>query len=118
MNEILSLTWDNVDFERHLAIVASDKAKSGKSRALPLNDQALHLLVKLFSTGAGFVFTRGDGKRILDIDRRDFSRALGKSDIKDFHFHDLRHTWASWHVQAGPPYSHLKNLADGKQSRR
>lgn len=110
MSEILSLTWDNVDFERRLAVVASDKAKSGKSRALPLNDQALHLLLELFSTSTGFVFTRGNGKRILDIDRRDFSQALTESNIKDFHFHDLRHTWASWHVQAGTPLFTLKEL--------
>jgi integrase len=30
-----------------------------------------------------------------------WKRTLARADIQDFHFHDLRHTWASWHVMQG-----------------
>ncbi|TNH06506.1 tyrosine-type recombinase/integrase [Testudinibacter sp. TR-2022] len=111
MTEVLTMTWDKIDFARSLALVTGDIAKSGHPRALPLGREAIHFLrQKETKRISNYVFHRGKGKLITDIDREDFKRALERADIKDFRFHDLRHTWASWHVQNGTPLLVLKEL--------
>jgi integrase len=40
----------------------------------------------------------------------EWKRVLKRAGIKDFRWHDLRHTWASWHMQAGTPLHVLKEL--------
>lgn len=108
--EILSMTWDKIDFIKKVAIVTGDVAKSGKARSLLLNDEAIRLLLSRRGTHSKYVFTGPKNNPIQDINRKSFARATKLCFINDFHFHDLRHTWASWHVQAGTPLFTLKEL--------
>lgn len=108
--EILTLTWDKIDFSRKLAIVSNDIAKSGKARSLLLNDDAITLLQSQKGKHTKYVFVSSTGKPLSDINRKTFDSATKKCLLVDFHFHDLRHTWASWHVQAGTPLFTLKEL--------
>ncbi|MDE1479414.1 site-specific integrase [Xenorhabdus bovienii] len=106
--EIFSLTWRNVDIDRRIAVITAENAKSGKARAVPLNDEVVSILRNL-PRDCEFVFS-SNAKRIKQISRTDFDRALKKSEIDDFRFHDLRHTWASWHAQSGTPLMALKEM--------
>ena len=61
-----------------------------------------------------FCFTyRGEPIR-WDVTNTAWQTALRKSGIADFRFHDLRHTWASWHRQAGTSCDELKDLGGWK----
>ena len=44
MTEILSMTWDKINFANKMAIVTGDIAKSGRGRSLPLSDDAINLI--------------------------------------------------------------------------
>lgn len=111
--EILSLNWDNVDLEKRRAWINASDAKSGHGRAVPLNEDALAVLSGK-PVRSGLVFTR-NGNALKQIDNPMFARALRAAGIENFRFHDLRHTWASWHAQRGTPLMVLKELGGWRE---
>jgi len=55
------------------------------------------------------VFTHR-GKPAGSVNTKAWKAALGRAGITDFRWHDLRHTWASWHVQVDTPLNALQEL--------
>lgn len=108
--EILGLRWDQVDLSNARASVGADQAKSGRARAVPLSEDAIDVLRHRIGKDPVLVFTRASGRLITQPDARSFNAACKAAGIEYSRFHDLRHTWASWHVQAGTPLFALKEL--------
>jgi len=107
------LKWEDVDLVRNVAWVHPDEAKGDEAIGIPLNDDAVKVLKSLFGNDLTYVFTR-NGKPILSPNNRDWRKALVEAGIEKFRWHDLRHTWASWHVQNGTPLYVLKELGAWK----
>lgn len=97
---ITGLEWSQVDLDRSLAWVHPDQAKGRKAIAVPLNQDAIKVLERQRGKHATRVFTY-KGKPVFQLATHAWQKALKRAGIEDFRFHDLRHTWASWHVQAG-----------------
>ncbi|WP_222703489.1 tyrosine-type recombinase/integrase [Candidatus Arsenophonus triatominarum] len=49
-----------------------------------------------------YVFTY-QGNRIKNAGAKGWRKAVYRAGLGDFHFHDLRHTWATRHIMAGTP---------------
>ncbi len=54
-----------------------------------------------------FTYKRNPVKQVNGVA---WKKALKRAGIKNFRWHDLRRTWASWHVQAGTPLNVLQEL--------
>ena len=110
--EILNLEWSRVDLKRQVAWLDHGTTKNGAARGIPLNRDALIALEMSRSRNARWVFTYLN-EPMVGIGSA-FKKALKRADINNFRFHDLRHTWASWHVMAGTPLYDLMTLGGWK----
>lgn len=63
-----------------------------------------------------YVFTY-QGKSVWQVNTKSWRGAVRRTGLEDFRWHDLRHTWASWHVQAGTPTSVLQEMGPGQRLR-
>jgi len=97
--DLLSLKWANVDLEKGVLFFNEQKKRS-KRRIKVLNSDMIELLKSTPHGESETIFNCPDGKPLKDI-KRSFRTALKKAGIKDFHFHDLRHTSASYMVMRG-----------------
>jgi integrase len=106
--EIFGLEWNRVDLARKVAWLDHGATKSGEGRGIPLNSDAIAALQSSLGQHQRWCFTFG-GKRIQKSSTA-WDRARQRAGIEDFRFHDLRHTWASWHVQSGTSLPELMEL--------
>ena len=63
-------------------------------------------------TGPGMA----QGMPIHHVGTKAWYKALQRAGIEDFRWHDLRHTWASWHIQSGTPLFALQELGGWESS--
>jgi integrase len=112
MSEILSLEWRRVDFDRRVAWLDPGTTKNGEGRGIPLNRDAVLALRGVSGTHPDWCFT-WQGKRMEAVGSA-WKRALRRAGIENFRFHDLRHTWASWHVMSGSSLQELMELGGWK----
>jgi integrase len=111
--EILSPKWDNVDLKHGSVLL--DRTKNGERREIPINATlraTLEALPRRIDGGDVFV-NPVTGHTYGDI-KTGFNRACKKAGVKDFHFHDLRHTFASHLVMAGVDITTVKELLGHK----
>lgn len=106
---VTGLGWEQVDLERRMAWVHPDQAKARKAIPVPFNEAAMEVVRRQAGRHAVYVFTY-EGMPVKQVSTKAWYKALKRAGIESFRFHDLRHTWASWHVQGGTPLAVLQEL--------
>lgn len=106
---VTGLRWDQVDMVNRHAWVPPDQAKARKAIPVPLNDDAMNVVARQVGKHRDLVFSFR-GKQVQQVSTKAWYGALERAGIVDFRWHDLRHTWASWHVQGGTPLFALHEL--------
>ncbi len=119
-SNVTQLKWSQVDLARKMAWIHPDEAKAKRAIPVPLSDGAVEILrrqrfAKREPGYTDFVFVY-KGKPVFQTGTRAWRKALDRAGISDFRWHDLRHTWASWHIQKGTPKAVLKELGGWETS--
>lgn len=110
--EILGLKWEQVDLNHGFILL--DTSKNGERREIPIDDTLQDMFSEMpHSIESIYVFTDRDGNPYKGI-KNSFKTAIRKAGIRDFRFHDCRHTFASHLVMAGVDLVSVKDLLGHK----
>jgi len=110
------LKWTDVDLSN--GIITARATKSGETYRIPMNETVREILRGLPSRlRSEFVFPSATGKTAMasrSFRERVFRPALEAAKINDFHWHDLRHSFASRLVMAGVDLKSVQELMGHK----
>jgi len=113
--EVLGLRWPQIDLGRRVATL--HETKNGERRVLPLAGPALDLLrerSKVRRLDTDLIFPgRLHPNKPVDL-RTPFETALKAAGITDFHWHDLRHTAASYLAMNGASLAEIAEVLGHK----
>lgn len=115
MRSMLALTWDRIDLQKRVAWIPSSQMKAGRAHGIPLSLEAIKVLqrLRILNAKGNHVF-QWNGRPLDTCYTPVFREAVRKCGLKPFRWHDLRHTWASWAVQAGVPLHQVMEMGGWK----
>ncbi|MEO1944708.1 MAG: site-specific integrase [Candidatus Thioglobus sp.] len=111
--ELLSLEWNDIDFDRNLAHIKT--TKNGEPKVLPLTEDVMIELEKFKAQEPVLVF---NSEIVTDKPfcfNNQWKRVLKEAEIEGFRFHDLRHTCASYLAQSGASLLEIADVLGHKQ---
>jgi integrase len=110
-DEIRRMKWSEVDFERTRVVVY--KTKNTEPRQVPLPRPALGVLQEWKKARSGdspLVFpSKKNPKKLLSF-RKAWANVVERAGLEDFHFHDLRHTTASYLAMSGASLAEIAEI--------
>lgn len=109
------LQWEWVNMNNNTVTIPASAYKTKETVTLPLNATAQAIVQRQLGKHREAVFTY-EGRPIGRVNGAAWKKALARAGIKDFRWHDLRHTFASWHVMNGTPLNVIQVLGGWKNA--
>ena len=111
--ELLGLKWGDVDLDKALAHL--DKTKNGDQRVLPLVPALIAELRKFQASPTAFVFaSERDPAKVFTFEPR-WHEALRVAKVREFRFHDMRHSCASMLARNGATLLEIGDVLGQRQ---
>ena len=110
--ELLSLSWSDINLPGQQLAIKGANAKSGKTRHIPLNSDAMAALNQWRQQSPAanvLVFPSAKGKKIVEI-KTAWAKLIKDATIEKFRWHDMRHDFASRLVMAGVDLNTVREL--------
>jgi integrase len=112
-SNVVGLQWSRVDLVRRMAFIESIDSKNSDAFPVPLSMEAMEVIRRQIGQHDTHLFTY-KGRPVNQVNTKAFRAALKRAGIENFRWHDLRHTWASWHLQGGTSEAALKAMGAWK----
>lgn len=108
--ELFKLRWDDLNLNQANLTIHDVNAKSGRTRHIPLNSEALDML-KLWrqQTAGELVFPGQNGTPMTTV-KTAWGNLLTEAKIDNFRWHDMRHHFASRLVMVGVDLNTVRAL--------
>ena len=111
--ELFDLRWKHFNRHTPTLTIEGETAKSGKTRHIPLNNEAMKVLAawskQTKDRREDRIFAGKNGARRTDC-KKAWNNVLEKSKITQFRWHDLRHHFASKLATKGVPLNTVREL--------
>lgn len=130
LGNVQGLVWGRVNLDKGHVWIPAMTAKGRRTLSVPLCPEAVEVLRCIErEPGQDRVFlyrARDKDGNVLRVTpmgnpKTAFGKAVKRAGLAPFRWHDLRHTWASWQIQAGVPayvVQHLGGWASGQMVER
>ena len=111
--ELLSLRWNDIDFEKQAAYV--NNSKNGEAKVLPLTIDVINELQLFNQNNSSLIFASKIMPSKPYVFYKPWKRVVEEAELDDFRFHDLRHTTASYLAQSGATLLEIADVLGHKQ---
>ncbi len=118
LNEILTAKKSDIDVDNRVLKIAASNSKSKRVRTVPLNDASIDIVLQQFedTKGYDFLFINHMTKKPYTTIMKVWTRLRNKAGLPHLRIHDLRHSFASFLVNAGRTLYEVQQILGHSQS--